>query len=129
VVEHAYADDAGREVELRLAPHEALLRELARGRLEEHAGEAHRAPRRVVLEASLRLDPQDLARIAADDAMLAAVQRAPALGGIERGEHTRPVLRMHAREPHIVARTARGIDRVAQQLEVIGGPDRLAGRE
>src|SRR5690606_19972118 len=107
------------------APDETLLGRLTRGGLEAHADQARGTTRRIVLKASMRLDPHDLAVIGTNDSMLASVRRVLALCGIERGQNARAVLRVQALEPHPDGRAAGGIYRIAHEAEVIGGPDGL----
>src|SRR5688572_2996539 len=57
VIENADADDACREIELCLAPYQALLRQLACRGLETHTDEARGTTGRVVQEAAARLEP------------------------------------------------------------------------
>ena len=96
VIEDTDADDARREIELRLAPDQAFLGLLARRCIERNADEPRGAPGGVVQEAAARLDPHDVARVGLDDSILAAEQRAFRFGSVELGEHALAVFRVQA---------------------------------
>src|SRR6187200_2945068 len=76
VIENADADDARREVELRLTPYQSLLCQFSCRRVEAHAHEAARSTGRVVQEPAARLEPHGAGGVRADDSILGSIRLA-----------------------------------------------------